>query len=183
MLPKDCHNGIVSQRNLKMNAVTQNATVSPAALAALAAPGVNGAANAAATGTEKPKRVASPQAMAALALHRARAELGTAILEVLEAGESGDLAKLKPLAEAHMVAEAERKAAEEAERKANTPERGVALAEYREKTNAALALQEYLASTGANVEELLAKAKEAQAAKAAAAQQAAANAAAGGTPA
>jgi len=163
---------------------TTAATVSPAALAALAAagaPGVaNGAAGAATTAPgEKPKRVASPQAMAALALHRARAELGTAILEVLEKGESGDLAKLKPLAEAHMVAEADRKAAEEAERKANTPERGAALLEYREKTNAALALQEYLASTGANVEELLAKAKEAQAAKAAAAQQAAAT---GGTP-
>jgi hypothetical protein len=150
-------------------ATSTNPTVSAAALAALAAAGAPGAgANGAATTgapaeAEKPKRQVSPQATAALALHRARAELGTAILEVLEKGENGDLAKLKPLAEAHIKAENARKAAEEAERKANAPERGLALAEYREKTNAALALQEYLASTGANIDELLAKAKEAKA--------------------
>ena len=144
--------------------------ISPAAAAALAAAGVPGAANGAAAPAagDKPKRVASPQAMAALALHRQRAELGTAILDILEAGASGDLAALKPKAEEHMKNEAVRKAAEEAERKANTPERGVALAEYREKTNAALALQEYLASTGVNIEELLAKAKAAKAAEPAA---------------
>jgi hypothetical protein len=115
--------------------------------------------------------------MAALALHRARAELGTAILEILERGQEGNLAKLEPLAREHMKLEAERKAVEEAERKANTPERGVALAEYRERTSAALALQEYLASTGANIDELLQKAKEAQLQKAANAAAEAAKAA------
>ena len=163
-------------------AAAAGTNVSPAAMAALAAAGAPGAkaGGAVVPGTEpeKTKRVASPQAMAALALHRARAELGTAILEVLEAGQEGNLAKLEPLARAHMKAEAERKAAEEAERKANTPERGVALAEYRERTNAALALQEYLASTGANIEELLLKAKEQQAIKAADAAAEAARAAA-----
>ena len=143
-------------------AENEGSGVSPAALAALAAAG-NGGTNTATV--EKAKRQASPQAMAALALHRSRAEFGTAILEILEKGEEGNLAKLEPLARAHMKQEAERKAAEDAARKANAPERGAALNEYREKTNAALALQEYLASTGVDINELLAKAREAQAAK------------------
>ena len=111
----------------------------------------------------KPKREVSPQAKAALELHRKRATLGTAILEVLEAGESGDLKKLVPLAEKLMTEQAAKKAAEEAERAANAQPRGAHLAEYRNKANSAIALQEYLASTGVNVEELLEKAKAAQA--------------------
>lgn len=127
---------------------------------------VSAAAAAAIDAAAKPKREVSPQAKAALELHRKRANLGTAILEVLEAGESGDLKKLVPLAETLMTQQAEKKAAEEAERAANAQPRGAHLAEYRNKANSALALQEYLASTGVNVEELLAKAAEAAAAKA-----------------
>jgi ribosomal protein S8E len=109
----------------------------------------------------KPKREVSPQAQAALEKHRQRATLGMAILDVLEAGESGDLAKLNVLAQAHIVAQAEAKAAADAEKAANAVPRGAHLAQYREKANAAISLQEYLASTGVNVEELLEKARAA----------------------
>ena len=131
-----------------------NTQVSAAAAAAIASA-------APATGEVKPKRQVSPQAQAALELHRQRANLGLGLLAILEAGASGDLATLKPKAEAWLVEEAARKAAAEAERRANTPDRGTALAAYREKTADAMALAEYLKSTGVNVEELLAKAKAA----------------------
>lgn len=124
---------------------------------------VSPAANAAIEAAAKPKREVSPQAQAALEKHRQRATLGMAILDVLEQGESGDLAKLTKLAEAHMAAQAEAKAKADAEKAANALPRGAHLAQYREKANAAISLQEYLASTGVNVEELLEKAKAAQA--------------------
>jgi hypothetical protein len=107
----------------------------------------------------KPKREISPQAQAALERHRQRAALGVAILEVLEAGESGDLTTLTKLAEVHLAEAAERKAAEDAERRANAGERGAALAEYREKTKDAMDLANYLKSTGVDIQELLAKAR------------------------
>ena len=127
----------------------------------------NVSANAAAAIEGAKKREVSPQAKAALELHRARANLGLGLLAVLEAGASGNLETLKPMAEDHLKKEAEAKAAAEAERRANMGERGAALVAYREKSNDALALAEYLKSTGVDVEELMRKAKEAPAAPAA----------------
>jgi len=138
----------------EINIMTETTNISAAAAAAVEA-------------AAKPKREVSPQAQAALEKHRQRATLGMAILDVLEAGASGDLNTLTPLAQKHMAEQAAAKAAADAERAANALPRGAHLAEYRNKANAALTLQDYLASTGVNVEELLAKAAEAAAAKAA----------------
>lgn len=126
----------------------ENTNVSAAAAAAIAA----------ATGAT-PKRQVSPQAQAALEKHRQRATLGMAILEVLEDGRSGNLETLTKLAQELLAAQAEAKAKADAERAANALPRGAHLAEYRNRANEALALQEYLASTGVNMEDLLAKAK------------------------
>lgn len=111
----------------------------------------------------KAKRVVSPEATAALALHRERATLGMAILAVLEGGVSGDLATLKPLAEQQIKDAAAAKAAAEAERKANPTDRGAALAEYRAKTNDALLLLEHLKASGVDVSAALAEARAKQA--------------------
>ena len=124
----------------------QTTSISPEAVAAVA----------------KAKRTVSPEATAALALHRERATLGMAILAVLEAGKSGDLATLKPLAEQQIKDAAAAKAAAEAERKANPVDRGAALAEYRAMTNDAITLLKHLEASGVDVKAELAKAKAAQ---------------------
>ena len=59
---------------------------------------ISAAAAAAVEAAAKPKREVSPQAQAALEKHRQRATLGMAILDVLEAGASGDLNIFTPLA-------------------------------------------------------------------------------------
>jgi hypothetical protein len=109
-------------------------------------------------GTAK-KREVSPQATAALAAYRARAELGLAILEVLEAGDAAVLAKYTKQAEVLVAKQAAEKAAAKAAAAANA---GAGLEGYRAKTKEALVLAEYLKSTGVNVDELLAKAAAAQ---------------------
>jgi hypothetical protein len=126
---------------------------------------VSAAAATAIAAAVKPKREVSPQAQAALERHRQRATLGTAILEILEAGNNGDLASLTKLAEVHLAEQKAAKEAADAEKAANAQPRGAHLAAFREKATNALSLQEYLASTGVNVEELLEKARAAQAAK------------------
>jgi len=120
------------------------------------------AADAAIASTGK-KREVSPQATAALAAYRARAELGLAILEVLEGGDKALLDKYTKQAEVLIAKQEAEKAAEKAARAANA---GAGLDGYRAKTKEALALQEYLKSTGVNVDELLAKAAAAQSAPA-----------------
>lgn len=111
----------------------------------------------------KVKRQVSPEATAALALHRERATLGINLLAVLEAGASGNLETLKPLAEKHAAEVAAAKAAEAAERKANAGVPGAALAEYRAKTADAMMLLQHLKDTGIDVDAALAAAKAKQA--------------------
>ena len=106
------------------------------------------------------RREVSPAATAALAAYRARAELGLAVLDVLEAGDPAVLAKYVKQAEILVKEQTEQKAKEAAERKANA---GQGLEGYRQKTKDAMALAEYLKSTGVNLEEMLAKAQAAQA--------------------
>lgn len=106
------------------------------------------------------KREVSPQATAALAAYRARAELGLAILEVLEGGDAAVLAKYVKQAEVLVAKQTADKAAAKAAAAANA---GAGLEGYRAKTKEALVLAEYLKSTGVNVEDLLAKAAAAQA--------------------
>ena len=114
------------------------------------------------------KREVSPQATAALAAYRARAERALAILDVLESGDAKVLAKLDEQASVLLVKQAEEKAAAKAAAAANA---GGGLEAYRAKTKEALVLAEYLKSTGVNVDDLLAKAAAANADQSAESQE------------
>jgi len=149
---------------IKGNKMTEATnTIAPGALAALAA--AAGASNknvsqgaAAAVAGDKKKREVSPQAQAALEAFRQRTTLAVGVLEVIERDHPNMVDELTKAAQKHIAEQAEARAAAEAERKANLAPRGTALAEYRKKTNAALALMQSLQDKGINIDDLLAKA-------------------------
>ena len=99
------------------------------------------------------KRVMSPAAKAALEASRARYDLAEALLTVM--GKAVAEGKFEEpayqgwiqAAENHLAAEKKRKAEEAEQRKLNST-RGVGLALYREKANAALNLMEMLKAAG-----------------------------------
>ncbi len=105
------------------------------------------------------KRTVSKAGEEALAKHRARAELAMNILAVIERDHAGMLEDLTAKAGVFAEEQKAKKAAEEAERKANALPRGAALEQHRKMLATQKAMIELLATKGLDMVALQAEAE------------------------